>query len=165
MSERGDAMSETKDRSRMPRFNHVAMSVPAETLDESGRTDILRFYDEVFGWTEMPTLTEDRVRLVLRAHSNEQFVFLVADPKPMACPTTDHFGMSVATPEELSAIRERAQKFRERDSRVEIVDGEIEDYKVLKLHNFYVRYLLPMSVEVQCYEWAEGVDANSLPES
>ena len=94
-------MSETKDRSRMPRFNHVAMSVPAETLDESGRTDILRFYDEVFGWTEMPTLTEDRVRLVLRAHSNEQFVFLVADPKPMACPTTDHFGMSVATPEEL----------------------------------------------------------------
>ncbi len=158
-------MSETKQRSRMPQFNHVAMSLPADTLDEAGRADILRFYGEVFGWTEMPTLTEDRVRLVLRAHSNEQFVFLVADPEPMVCPRMDHFGMSVGTPDELAAIRERARKFRERDPRVEIVDGEIEDYKVLKLHNFYVRYLLPMSVEVQCYEWAEGVDANSLPES
>ena len=141
------------------------MSVPAETLDESGRTDILRFYDEVFGWTEMPTLTEDRVRLVLRAHSNEQFVFLVADPKPMACPTTDHFGMSVGTPRELDEMLGRARKFAERDSRVEIVERQVEDFKVLKLHNFYLRYRLPLMIEVQCYEWAPGFDGTSLPES
>ena len=35
---------------RLPRFNHVAMSLPADLLDERNRADITRFYDEVFGW-------------------------------------------------------------------------------------------------------------------
>ena len=148
---------------RKPTFNHVAMSVPAELLGEQGRREILDFYGEVFGWTEMPTLTEDRARLVLRAHSNEQFVFLVASPEPMRCPRMDHFGMSVATPEELDAMLARARKFGERDARVEIVERKTEDYGVVKLHSFYVGYRLPLMVEVQCYEWAEGTGADSLP--
>ena len=49
----------------IPRFNHVAMSLPAEALDEAGRTALLDFYGEVFGWTEMPTMTVDRERLVV----------------------------------------------------------------------------------------------------
>jgi len=95
----------------IPRFNHVAMSLPAEALAEVGRADLLAFYGEVFGWTEMPTMTVDRERLVLRCHSHEQFVFLHA-----------------------------------------------EDFTVLQLHSFYVRYLLPLVVEVQCYAWADGFD-------
>jgi hypothetical protein len=158
-------VSDSVHTTRMPTFNHVAMSVPAELLDEQGRRDLLRFYGEVFGWTEMPTLTEDRERLVLRAYNNEQFVFLVADSEPMHCPAGDHFGMSVGTPRELLEMLERARKFRERDDRVEIVEHEMEDYGVLKLHNCYVRYRLPMMVEVQCYEWARGFDGDSLPES
>ena len=148
---------------RKPTFNHVAMSVPAELLGEQGRREILDFYGEVFGWTEMPTLSEDGKRLVLRAYSNEQFVFLVADPEPMRCPRMDHFGMSVATPEELDAMLARARKFGERDARVEIVERKTEDYGVVKLHSFYVGYRLPLMVEVQCYEWAEGTGADSLP--
>ena len=146
-------------------FNHVAMSVPAELLDEAGRADLLDFYGEVFGWTEMPTLTLDRERLVLRAHSNEQFVFIHAGETPMHCPPMDHFGLSVAAPSELDAILERARKYEERDARVRVVDRQTEDYKVLKLHSFYVGYLLPLMVEVQCYEWAAGVGPDSLPES
>ena len=155
--------SPTSARRRMPSFNHVAMSVPADLLAEHSRGELLRFYGEVFGWTEMPTMTQDRERLVLRVHSNEQFVFLIADPQPMTCPRMDHFGLSVGTPEELYETLERARKFRERDARVEIVDPEIEDYKVLKLHNFYARFRLPMMVEVQCFEWAPGVGPASLP--
>ena len=158
-------MSDASSSRRMPTFNHVAMSVPADLLDADGRGELLRFYGEVFGWTEMPTMTQDRERLVLRVHSNEQFVFLIADPQPMACPRMDHFGLSVAAPAELYETVERARKFRERDARVEIIEPEIEDYKVLKLHNFYVRYRLPLMVEVQCYEWAPGVGASSLPGS
>ncbi len=150
--------------SRPPTFNHVAMSVPADLLDEAGRAALLRFYGDVFGWTEMPTLTRDRERLVMRAHSNEQFVFLVADPEPMRCPEGDHFGLSVGTPAELEAIRDRAAKFAERDPDVVIDEGAVEDYRVLKLHSFYVRYRLPLRIEVQCYEWAEGVGPQSLPE-
>jgi hypothetical protein len=148
---------------RKPRFNHVAMSVPAELLDADGRAELLRFYGDVFGFEELPTETLDGKRLVMKAYSNEQFVFLIADPQPMACPRMDHFGLSVAAPAELYETVERARKFRERDARVEIIEPEIEDYKVLKLHNFYVRYRLPLMVEVQCYEWAPGVGPSSLP--
>lgn len=147
-----------------PRFNHIAMSVPADLLSVQGRGEILDFYSEVFGWTEMPTLSIDGERLVLRAHSNEQFVFLVASESPMQCPATDHFGMSVATPEALHEILTRARKFKEKDDRVEIVESKVEDYKVLKLHSFYVGYRLPMMVEIQCYEWAAGVGADSMPD-
>jgi hypothetical protein len=146
----------------IPRFNHVAMSVSADLLDEEGRAGLLRFYGEVFGWTEMPTLTEDRQRLVLRAHSNEQFVFLVADDEPMRCPSSDHFGMSVATPEQLDAVLERARAFAEKDDRVEILERKLEDFKVLKLHSFYVGYRLPLMIEVQCYEWAPGFDSQRM---
>ncbi len=147
----------------IPVFNHVAMSLPADLLGETGRAEILRFYGDVFGWTEMPTMTEDRVRLVLRAYNNEQFVFLVAGDTPMTCGTMDHFGMSVGTPEELDDILQRSRKFRESDDRVEIVERNTDDFKVVKLHNFYVRYLLPLMIEVQCYEWAEGLDGTSQP--
>ena len=149
----------------IPRFNHVALSVPEESLDEKGRADLLAFYGEVFGFTEMPTLTRDRSLLVLRAHSNEQFVYIHANPDPMTCPSMDHFGMSVQTPAELDGMLERAHKFRDRDNRVEIVEKQAEDFKVLQLHSFYVRFLLPMMIEVQCFEWAEGVGAGSLPRS
>ena len=48
-----------------PSFNHVAMSVPADLLDETGRNDLTRFYKEVFGFDELPTETVDRKKLVL----------------------------------------------------------------------------------------------------
>ena len=153
------------DKQRKPRFNHVAMSVPSELLEPAGREDLLAFYGDVFGWTEMPTMSEDGKCLVLRAHSNEQFVFLIADDDPMRCPTGDHFGMSVGTPEELYEALECARKWKERDPRVEIVEPRVEDYTVLKLHNFYVRYRLPLSVEVQCFDWAEGAGPDSLPQA
>jgi hypothetical protein len=146
------------DAAPIPRFNHVAMSLPAEALADVGRADLLRFYGDVFGWTEMPTMTLDRERLVLRCHSHEQFVFLHAADDPMRCANLEHFGLSVQTPAALDAILARAEAFRARDPRVEIVERKVEDYKVLKLHSFYVRYLLPLTIEVQCYEWAQGFD-------
>ncbi len=139
---------------RKPRFNHVAMSVPAELLSASGRTELVRFYQDVFGWTEIPSLTENDKRLVLQAYRNDQFVFLVADPNPMTCPRMDHFGMSVGSLQELEGMLERARKFKEQDDRVEIVDPNVDDFKVLKLHNFYVRYRLPLMIEVQYYDWS-----------
>ena len=151
------------DPARAPRFNHVALSVPAALLDARGCDELLAFYGEVFGWSEMPTLKELGKRLVLRAWDNESFVFLEADAAPMRCPATDHFGMSVATADELGALLERARSYRERDPRVEIFESPVEDYRVLRLHSFYVRYLLPMRIEVQCYEWAPGFGPQSLP--
>ena len=87
-----------------PRFNHVAMSLPAALLDDEHRKLICEFYSEVFGWEEYPTMTEDGKRLVLGAYRHDQFVFLIADDRPMTCPRLDHFGMGVATMDELDGL-------------------------------------------------------------
>lgn len=148
----------------IPRFNHVALTVPPDALDAAGRESLLSFYGEVFGWTEMPVMTKDRELLVLRCHSNEQFVYLHASDAPMRCGPSEHVGMSVATPAELEGIHERARKRAERDPEVEVTERAVDDYTAVKLHHFYVRYRLPVSFEVQCFEWAPGLGAQSLPE-
>jgi hypothetical protein len=145
-------MSDVK--SRTPRFNHVAMSLPADALDERGRAEIIDFYREVFGWQELPTMTEDRKRLVLSAWHHEQFVFLHGEEAPMACPRTDHFGLSVGSLAELEALRDKALAFAQRDDRVSVSEQTVEDFEVLKLHSFYVNHLLPLTVEVQHFEYA-----------
>jgi hypothetical protein len=144
--------TETRARPRS-RFNHVAISVPPGLIDEPGRRALLAFYGDVFGWDEMPTLTRDRELFVLRCGGNEQFVYLSGSEQPLRCPSLDHVGLSVAKPAELDEMLERARKWRERDPEVEIVERGLEDYGFLKLHNFYVRYRLPLMIEVQCFEW------------
>ena len=147
-------MSEKKKRP--PRFNHVAMSLPADALGEANRADIVAFYDEVFGWKEIPQLTEDRTRLVLMAYRYDQFVFLIADEPHMTAPRLDHFGMGVDTMDELDEFLRRAMAFKARDDRVDIIDKKAEDHGVLVITSFYVRYLLPMMVEVQHYEMKDS---------
>ena len=138
---------------RAPRFNHVAMSLPPDLLGDDGRRDIVHFFDEVFGWKELPTETVDRKKLVLSAYTYEQFVFLIADEPPMACPRLDHFGMSVETEQELDDMLARAETFRTRDDRVDIVEREVTDHGMLAITSFYVRYLLPMMVEIQWWDF------------
>ncbi len=46
--------------SGIPRFNHVAMSLPADLLDQAAAPEICRFWSEVFGFDEMDVMTEDR---------------------------------------------------------------------------------------------------------
>lgn len=154
-------MSEAEQR-RAPRFNHVALSVPPDTLDEAGRREIVEFYGDVFGWEELPTLTEDRQQLVLQAYRYDQFVFLVGDDEPMRSPRKDHFGMAVYSMEHLDELHERCRAWAERDDRVDFIEKHVDDHGVLKIWSFYVRHLLPMMIEVQLYELAE--DARELTE-
>ncbi len=141
-----------------PRFNHVAMSVPSSMLDDASRPEILRFHDDVFGWKEMPSMTKPGQQLVLQAYSWDQFVFLIAENEPMTCPRLDHFGMAVETKDEFDQFLARAQTFAAADDRVDLIGHEAEEFgDFLTLHNFYVRFLLPMMVEVQFYDWAEGI--------
>jgi hypothetical protein len=144
--------------SRRPRINHVAMSLPADLLDEEHRNLLVDFYSDVFGFVELPTMTLDRRRLVFQVHALEQFLFLIADDPPMTCPRLDHWGISVGAEEELDEILRRAQAHRARDDRVEIVDKKTDDHGMLAITSIYVRYLLPMMVEVQWWDhrWERG---------
>jgi hypothetical protein len=140
---------------RKPRFNHVAMSLPADLLSAAHREEIVRFYHDVFGWEEIPMLTEDQRRLVLSVYTTEQFVFLIADDSPMTCPRLDHYGISVATEAELDRMLDRAKAFQREDDRVDIIDKKVEDHSVLAITSCYIRYLLPMMVEVQWWEYKD----------
>jgi hypothetical protein len=140
-------------RAATPRFNHVAMTVPADLLDEAGRADILSFYGEVFGWEEMPTMTEDRKRLVLMAYEFGQFVFLEAGDQPLDATFMDHFGMAVADRQELLDMLARARARESADGRVTVKANEVEDFGVLELSSFYVNFLLPLTIEVQHFNW------------
>ncbi len=156
MSERSVARAarpEGPRAGRKPRFNHVAMSVPADLLDESGRRELCDFYGDVFGWVELPTETVDRKKLVFGVHAIEQFVFLVADDTPMTAPRLDHFGLSVGSEAELDDVLAQAKAYRERDDRVDVIDKKTDDHGALAITSIYVGYLLPMMVEIQYWEF------------
>jgi hypothetical protein len=140
--------------SKPPRFNHVALSLPADALDAAGRAAIGAFYADVLGFEEYEELTRDREQLVLGVHTHEQFVFLVADDDPLRAPRTDHFGLSVATLAELEEVHRRAAAWKEREpDLVDLRDPTVEEFHgVLRLHSFYVGYRLPLMVEIQHFE-------------
>jgi hypothetical protein len=137
-----------------PRFNHVAMSVPADQLADPDRADLTRFFHEVLGFDELPMMTLDRKRLVYSCVHWDQFIFLAAEDDPMSCPRLDHYGFAVGTLDELVAARDRAVAFRESDPRVDLIDLNVDDQDVVKIHSIYVRYLLPMMCELQYWEFA-----------
>jgi hypothetical protein len=138
-----------------PRFNHVALSVPGDLLDDAGRAALTAFYGDVFGFEEYPDLTRDRERLVLRAHTHEQFLYLTADDQPMTAPRLDHFGLSVSSLAEFEEVARRAAAWKAREpDDVELIEPSFEEYAgALRLHSFYVRYRLPLMVETQHFEF------------
>jgi hypothetical protein len=140
---------------RKPRFNHVAMSLPAAELDEEHRKLRADFYGDVFGFYDLPMMTIDKKRQVFQVHNIEQFVFLIAedDGTFMSCPRLDHFGVSVGAEEELDDILARAKRWQARDDRVDIIDKKTDDHEMLAITSIYVRYLLPMMVEVQWWDY------------
>ena len=100
-----------------PRLNHVAMSVPADQLDEANRADLVRYFHDVFGLRRLDMMTVDRHRLIFSCVHWDQFIFLIAEDDPMKCPRMDHFGFSVSSRAELDAAWERAVEFRKQDPR------------------------------------------------
>lgn len=138
-----------------PRFNHVALSLPAERLDAEGRAAICEFYGDVFGFEEYPEMTKDRAQLVLRAHTHEQFVFLVSDDQPMRAPRMDHVGLSVSTVADFDEVARRAAVWKERlPDEVDLIEPTAEVFvDALRLHSFYVGYRLPILFELQHFEF------------
>ena len=140
-----------------PRINHVAISVDAEVLDDEGRAALLDFYSEVFGWTEGDNSTEKGNPLILLTGALRQFLYLLpAKDNFMVAPNMDHFGMEVASKEELMEILERVKVYQGKDDRVRITDvgtmitrhGDDEH----TLTNVYISFLLPLWIELQHIE-------------
>ena len=98
-------------------------------------------------------MAEDRKRQVFQVHTIEQFVFLIASDPPMRAPRLDHFGLSVGAESELDDILARAKAWQARDDRVDIIDKKTDDHGMLAITSIYVKYLLPMMVEIQWWDY------------
>jgi hypothetical protein len=137
-----------------PIFNHVAISVDAFVLDDAGRTDLIDFFGQVFGWTEGDNSTEAGNPLILYTGEMRQFLYLLpAGGEFLRAPRLDHFGLEISSRSELVAILDRAKSYRETDPRVHIIDidervthGTASDYT---LTNAYIGFLIPLMIELQ----------------
>jgi len=141
--------------SGVPRMNHVAMTVPAELLSGESRADLCRYFAEVLGFDELPTMTVDGKRLVLSCVHWDQFIFLMAGDSAMSCPPGDHYGFGVGSLEELVAARDRALAFAGRDGRLVLDDLRADDQGPVRIHSIYLSYLLPMRCELQWWEFVQ----------
>ncbi len=136
-----------------PRFNHVAISVEPAMLDDAGRATLLDFFGEVFGWTEGDNTGETGNPLILYTGSFGQFLYLLPAEPYLIAPPLDHFGLEVATRDELERLVGRAKAYQTRDDRVEVIDvhqrttsGPTHDYV---LTSAYIGFVLPLLVELQ----------------
>jgi hypothetical protein len=140
-----------------PRINHVAISVDADVLDDDGRAALLDFYSEVFGWTEGDNSTEKGNPLILLTGSWRQFLYLLpAKDEYMITPNMDHFGLEVASKEELLEILERVKVYQGKDDRVAFTDvGTMVTQHNNGQHtltNVYIKFLIPLWIELQHIE-------------
>ncbi len=166
------------------KMNHVALSVPPAEIQGSKRDELLTFFGEVFGWSEyreneqfvkqfaveLSALVAREVPpyapLVLLTGSG-QFVFLYGLDDAMRSTPVDHWGFEVESEAELDAILDRAKKIAADDHEVQIVDKAVSSYDIdeelrerlpssrVDLINCYIRYRLPLAVELQYYRWGE----------
>jgi hypothetical protein len=140
-----------------PRINHVAISVDADVMDEAGRTALLHFYSDVFGWIEGDNSTEQGNPLILYTGSLGQFLYLLpAKDNFMVTPNMDHFGLEVSSKEEMLEIIDRVKAFQQKDSRAQVTDvGAMTTRyrdREYTLTNAYIWFLIPLWIELQHVE-------------
>jgi len=133
------------------RFNHMELTFPEGTLDETVRADIDAFYGGVFGWNATDTeVVNQRCHLLLVDEG--QFILLAESPKPMQSPGYDHLGLLQETRADVDHLLEQCKRYQEKDDRVQIKEYQDLVYPNLTVHAFYVKYLLPIWFDVQCME-------------
>ncbi|NOX31996.1 MAG: hypothetical protein GXP35_18425 [Actinobacteria bacterium] len=132
------------------------MSMLPEQLDLEARADINRFFNAVFGWSENSYLSAPGSALVLGWDEAEPLVFLLEHEEAMLSPGHDHFALGVDGVDELERVEARALAFAATDDRTTVLTHNIDDYGVAKLHNIFIRFLIPLLIEVQYLEIVES---------
>ena len=146
----------SNSQARPPTLNHVAISMDPALLDEAGRAELLDFYGDVFGWTEGDNTGEAGNPLILYTGAFAQFIYLLPGEPYLQAPAMDHFGVQVASLEQLQSIVDKAKARQARDERVTLIhvharttQGPTHDYT---LTSAYIGFVLPLLVELQHLE-------------
>jgi len=133
-------------------LNHVAITLPPEEFTPERQKELIDFYGEVFGWYEYRP-DEPGDPLILAFGESRHYLFIHAGEPSLVAPPMAHFGVEVPTLAVLDTCLARAAAYRERDSRVVIVEKKAEPQRSsigkVTLTNCYIGFLLPLLVELQ----------------
>ena len=133
------------------RFNHMEMTFPIGGLTKTVREEIDAFYGSIFGWTALNTEVVGQSCHLLMPDP-DQFILLAESEKPMDSPGYDHLGLLQDSRQEVDDLLVACERYAEKDDRVTIKRYEDLVYPDLTVHDFYVKYLLPIYFDVQSME-------------
>ena len=141
----------------MPRrFNHMELTVPKGALENS-RDEIKAFYAELFDWEALDVPILKQIGLLLRTDpETSQFILVTEQRAHMTSPGFDHLGMLCDSRAEVDALLAKTKDWQRRDARVELKEYADLVTGPVTTHAFYVRYLLPIWLDVQVLEYAAG---------
>lgn len=140
--------------SRM-RINHLELTLPPGTLERE-KANINAFYQDVFGWEgiEVPMVKLDCPKYLLRFDAeSSQFLFLTEEANALKSTSFDHIGLILENRAAVDAAYATAQRWQQQDARVEFMEMQDMDAGMLNNHSFYVRYILPLWIELQALEY------------
>jgi hypothetical protein len=141
------------------RFNHMELTLPIGRL-ESDRKEIAAFYGELFGWEALDVSILGQLGLLLRTDpETSQFILVTEQEDHLVSPGYDHLGLLYDTREEVDTLLERAKRAQARDPRIRIKEYDDLVTGPVTTHAFYVKHLLPIWLDVQVQELAEGAKA------
>jgi hypothetical protein len=134
-------------------LNHVAVRVDSSLLDEPSRSEIMRFFHEIFGWVEGDNTGERNDPLIMYTGVFAQFIYLARGDPDSLGGDLDHFGLQIDTLAELEALVAKAQEIAARDPRVTVTpigsrttEGPTHDFT---LTSAYIGFTPPFTVELQ----------------
>ncbi|GJM37814.1 MAG: hypothetical protein DHS20C19_11810 [Acidimicrobiales bacterium] len=136
------------------RFNHMELTLPPGRLTET-RDEIRDFYADLLGWTatDIPILGQSG--LLLRTDdATSQFILVTEQRVHIDSPGYDHLGLLCDTRAEVDALLAKAKTRRAADDRVQIKEYDDLVTGDHVTHAFYVRFLLPIWFDIQCFERA-----------
>jgi len=123
-------------------LSHVAMSVPPGTLTDEWRMQVLDFYGELFGWKELDKLRlPDRLTIAV----GSSYINVRERDDAPAYNGYEHFGVVFESADEVRRIWDRANQ-SDADLTLERLSEPLDGFL-----SFRLRYLLPLTVEVQYF--------------
>ena len=138
------------------RFNHIALTLPYGTL-KANRADFENFYSgilgaDVFGYGD----SDSTLVISFDEGFPSQSIVLNEGADFMVAKGFDHIGLEYQTFSEVDSGIAECRYFRRQDDRIEI--GEIINQQDdgYRYRACYVRYLLPMQLDIQAIQWDSG---------
>ncbi len=138
------------------RFNHMELTVPVGTLDDTMRGDLAVFMGGVLGLGDQGRRGPGRSLSSECVPDEGQFILVAEHDRPMQAPGYDHLGLLCDTRDEVDEILAECRRWADKDDRLRLkVYDDLVTGNVV-VHAFYVKYLLPIWFDVQSIYDAPG---------